>query len=363
MSGADLRWSDYVLATTTEDNREVWSTAATRGPTLLICAAGFDPRTLDVPSGVRAAIEQNLIVIAVRPSVGGEHESAQREATANVNKLTELFADALHVVDVPQAEDPATTGALMTRQLQESHDILAFETVVVDISAFPSSLYFPLIRLFLQQSKVVGEQAPRFTGNLIVCVSENPSTDDRIVPTGLAPASILSGFERMPDHDGTRIWIPILGAGAREELDAVQRLIQPHEVCPVVPFPARDARRADDLILEHQTLLRTELTLDTRNILYASESNPFDLYRQLVELTRRYTRALNPLGEVTVIASEHASKTLSLGLLLAADEVPIVVVEVRPSGYLYETSSADRDEPSISSLWLTGQPFEMSAAP
>ncbi|AZS44405.1 hypothetical protein BWL13_01993 [Microbacterium oleivorans] len=359
MSG-DLRWSDYVLASIPADNEDVWAVAATRGTTLLLCAAGFDPRTLDVPSGVRKAVDRDLTVIAVRPNVAGEHDSAQVEARVNVEKLGVLFADALHIVDVPQAEDPATTGALMTRQLQESFNILAFDSVIIDISAFPSSLYFPLIRLFLQQSKTTAEQDPRFLGNLIVSVSEDPSTDDHIVPTGLAPASILSGFERMPEDDGTRIWIPILGAGANEELDAVQRLIHPHEVCPVVPFPARDARRADDLILEHQTLLRTELTLDTRNILYASESNPFDLYRQLVELTRRYTRALSPLGEVTVIASEHASKTLSLGLLLAADEVPIVVVEVRPSGYMFESSNHDRLEPSVSSLWLTGQPYEVS---
>jgi hypothetical protein len=51
------------------------------------------------------------------------------------------------------------------------------------------------------------------------------------------------------------------------------------EVCPVVPHPSKDPRRADNLLVEYRGPLFDSRKTPTSNILYAHESHPFEAYR------------------------------------------------------------------------------------
>lgn len=355
---AKLRWYDYVFADATENSERLWTEACQVGDRiLLICGAGFDPRTLDTPRRVASIDWDELTVLALKPSVGGEHDAAEGAAHDNEAELNRLFGDRLTVVDSPQVLDPNTTGTVLSRRLQAQHKVLDFDTVIVDMSGLPSSISFTVLQLFLQQSLSDVEDNKRFKGNLLVTVSEDVSTDSRIMASGLDAPGTLAGFERLPDVSTTCIWVPVLGAGAGEELRALTTLLEPHEVCPVVPFPSRNPRRGDELILEHRVLLIDELQFEPRNVLYASETNPFDLYRQLVWLADRYRTALAPLGGATIVVSEHTSKILSLGVLLAAHEANLVIGHVRPMAYRLSGSEAGDRKPWIYTAWLTGRPY------
>lgn len=363
MDELDLRWYDYLLARDVGEVEKLWRTATNGHRCLLICGAGFDPRTLDVPRAVHALQLDDLEVIAIRPPVDGEHASAASAAALHQDGLREMFDQHLTVVDVPTATDPGSTGTLLTRSIQESNHVLDYETVLIDMSGLPSSISFPVIQLFLQQSLAAADATPVFGGNLVVAVSEDASTDAAIIASGLGAPGALSGFSRLPEERITRIWVPVLGAGAGEELRALRIWLEPDEVCPAVPFPSHDPRRGDDLLLEHRDLLFDEMQFEPRNVLYAAEGNPFDLYRQLIRLARRYRRALEPLGGATIVVSEHSSKTLSLGVLLAAhEEKDIVIAHVRPLAYAAADDLQPPKEPSIRSAWLTGEPYLMSVA-
>lgn len=363
MDESDLRWYDYLLAGSAADAETQWRAATTGRRCLLICGAGFDPRTLDVPRAIHALNLAQLDVIAIRPPTSGEHASAADAAAQNQSGLAGMFDGHLNIVDVPAATDPGATGTMLTRSIQQSNHVLDYETVFVDMSGLPSSISFPVIQLFLQQSLAAPGTAPLFHGNLVVAVSEDPSTDASIVASGLGAPGPLSGFSRLPEERITRIWVPLLGAGAAEELRALRTWLEPDEVCPAVPFPSHDPRRGDELLLEHRDLLFDEMQFEPRNVLYAAEGNPFDLYRQLIRLARRYRRALEPLGGATIVVSEHATKTLSLGVLLAAhEETEIVVAHVRPLAYAAAADLEPPEQPSIRSAWLTGEPYAMSVA-
>lgn len=356
---AKLRWYDYVFADDTANSERLWIEACSTSENILfICGAGFDPRTLDTPRRVASVKWEQLTVLALKPSVGGEHDTAVGAAHENEEELNILFGDRLTVVDSPQVLDPNTTGTVLSRRLQVQHQVLDFDTVIVDMSGLPSSISFTVLQLFLQQSLLGAEEPRRFAGNLLVTVSEDVSTDARIMASGLDAPGTLAGFERLPDISTTCIWVPVLGTGAGEELRALTTLLDPHEVCPVVPFPSRNPRRGDELILEHRVLLIEELQFEPRNVLYASETNPFDLYRQLVWLADRYRTALAPLGGATIVVSEHTSKILSLGVLLAAHEAKLVVGHVRPMAYRLSGSNPVDRMPWIYTAWLTGQPYE-----
>lgn len=354
---AALRWYDYVFADESDASVELWQAAILDKRTLLVCGAGFDPRTLDVPRRIASEGLSVLDVLALRPGAGGEHADASKVAEANESELLELFGARLTVVDAPPVEDPAAAGTKLIRLLQGDHHVLEYETVIVDMSGLPSSMSFSLLQLFLNQSAAVPKQGDRFVGDLLVTVSQDTSTDNRIVASGLDSPGYLSSFARLPENQGTRIWVPVLGAGASEELKALATHLEPSEICPVVPFPAKNPRMADELLIEHRDLLVGELQFETRNILYASERNPFDLYRQLVWLAKRYREALKPLGEAILVASEHTSKILSLGVLLAAHEANIVIGHVRATAYRLDGDEPPDRAPSISTAWLVGQPY------
>lgn len=358
--GSTARWNDYVFASETADSVELWSSAQSvpGGSTVLICGAGFDPRSLDVPRQVASNDLKATEVLALEIPMTGYHPDAEAAAAATRQELLDLFDAKLTVVRPPEATDPSTQPAVLTRTLVESHGLLEFDTIILDMSGLPSLVSFSILRLLLGQSDVDPGEKHRFVGNVLVSVSEDPSTDARIVAVGLDSAEELTGFEPLGSADDTRIWVPVLGRDAVAELQLLRTHLQPDEICAVLPFPAQRARTGDDLLLTHRNVLIDEFEIEPRNVFYAAESNPFDLYRQLIRLADRYRAALQPLGKTSIIVSEHTSKLLSLGVLLAAHERELVISHVRPSGYQLDGPAAPSLTPKVHTAWLTGAPYE-----
>lgn len=96
--------------------------------------------------------------------------------------------------------------------------------------------------------------------------------------------------------DWPMVWLPILGENRLGQLNAVMGAIPDDaEICPIVPHPSKGLRRAEELLIEYQSLLIDKLQVPTSNLLYVSESNPFETYRQLLGAMERYRISLkNP---------------------------------------------------------------------
>jgi hypothetical protein len=100
--------------------------------------------------------------------------------------------------------------------------------------------------------------------------------------------------------------------------------------------------------------------VDVKNFIYATEWNPFDLFRTLGELNQRYRESLKPLGETTLTVSVHASKLLSIGVLLAAYEYGFGVMHTTPTGYFLRRGAdieALRTADRLSCAWVEGAPY------
>jgi hypothetical protein len=357
-----MRWDDYILTSSIDESIEAWRSAGDTGKeSLLICGYGFDPRTRHAPPRIAAVLPDLKQVVALELGVQGHHQDAKDLADQNRSVIARAFGARLSTLPTPDAEDPRSIGTLYARALVENFDVLNFSHVILDLSGLPSSVSFPIIQLFLNQS--VGDANPFFSGDFQVVVSENPGLDSFIRHTGLESPGTIGGFTRLPDSAGIpRVWVPILGEGSRDQLRHLRDYLSPSEVCPVLPFPSLDSRRADNLLLEHRTLLFDELVFEPRNVIYASESNPFDLYRQLHALAERYRRALAPVGGATIIVSEHASKLLSVAAALVGHECDIVLADVRPTGYELDKAWKAVTDPAatVHTAWLTGRPYRKS---
>lgn len=357
--GTLRRWNDYALGYGGEADALLCA-AAELNPPVLIMGDGFDPRTLNTLKRlVLLGICPRVVCIPLPRGLGTGASSVlarrNREGLAEIVSGTRV--EIRHVVQ-PEGIDRLTVGSRVSRELVESGAIKSGDTVIVDISALPSRLYFPLIGTFLALGERDGE------GELLVTVWENPVLDEKIRAVGADDAGPITGFAHGfsadADRDQVRIWAPVLGEQQGPELEAIHALLQPQEVYPVLPFPAANPRRGDDLVLEYRTLLFDQFDVRPRDILYVQENNPFDTYRALTGLNDRYRRTLAPLGEPLLITSIHGSKMLSVGVCLAAWESKLPVVTAGPSGYtLAEELELEWvvQTSTLACMWLHGLPY------
>jgi hypothetical protein len=239
--------------------------------------------------------------------------------------------------------------------------------LVIDVSALPRGIYFPLVAKalhLLDEASIAGTAG---TPNLHVFVAEYPELDRSIRHIGVdGPAGYVypfgEGLERVATADSPKIWIPILGENRLTHLEHIYNLDSPpDEICPVLPFPSLNPRRGDDLVLEYREFLFDRLRIEPRNFIYASERNPFQVYRKIHTAIFQYRRALTPLGECKAVLSALSTKLLSMGALLVAYELKrkrlaVGVAHVEPQGYVMRDPPAGAaGQADLFGLWLAGE--------
>jgi len=359
------RWVDYVLREGPDFAELLAAKERREAATLFILGGGFDPRTT---TALRALVDrrgtQNLHItrLELRPPASGgmERELAERNS-AELHTIAALPGARLTELPWPDVVDPPSAGPRIIRDLIEGDYLRGVEQVIVDVSALPRGVYFSVLGGLLQLA-----HDGRFDGDLHAVVCENPALDDVILEEGAENPGTLGGFAgRLEEARSIKrqpiVWAPVLGPRKLAQLRSLLNFLDPNEICPVLPFPAADPRRPDDLVLEYREFLFSEeVDVGPRNFIYAAEANPFDLYRTLGELQARYRDALAPLGGATVALSAHSSKLLSIGVLLAAYEHRLPVVHVFPTRY-YIAEGADVDALTahhrLTDLWLAGEPY------
>lgn len=372
-----MRWNSYVLErgamfTTFWQNR-FSDRPEDAGRVLLIAGLGFDPRT---PRALQALVDccpQGMLDVRLLHFDEGPDSISQKyvQAVTRNREAIETSIDkhggAIENLTIPMLDDGRRVGGRRVGQLVIAAGFDAYKDVVVDISALPRTLYFPLIRSLLQaRDASMREGGKPIPLNLHVVLFEAPALDGAIREELTERADYLPGFggtvDLEQDEDMPRVWAPVLGEGQAEALKIIVQKItgndNPPEICPVLPFPAVDPRRGDQLLVEYRSLFAA-WRVDLRNIIYASEQNPFDVYRQLCRLYDQYLSALRPLRGAKMIVSAHSSKLLSLGALLAAYDRPeVAVAHVEAQGYQVEGDIQGPIDGEMFEIWIAGEPYD-----
>ena len=180
--------------------------------------------------------------------------------------------------------------------------------------ALPRGLYFTLLARLLYHVDNWGDGRPP---NVHVLVAEDPDLDARIQDVGVdESAEFLPGFSAAFSREATTyptVWLPLLGEKRQPQVERLYDLIKPDEVVPVLPSPSRMPRRGDALLMEYRDFLFDQLRIDPRNILYVSEQNPFEVYRQVRRSVLYFREVLGLLGGCRFALSALSSKLMSLG--------------------------------------------------
>jgi len=369
-----FRWSTYVQAEGT-DLRDLFEMHF-REPGRSVCyvlGRGFDPRMM---LGLELVLPLNRLgncSVVLLEFNEGENSPSRRYAgwaEENLDRLRDLVKSP-NVIDTRSvavlAPDGRRIGSRSAANLfRRPEELAEYTDIIVDSSSLPRAIVYPLLAKLLHLVERSPQSSP--SKNLFVLAAENAEIDSRIVEEGIDEDAdyihlFRSGAERMAASGEPKIWIPVLGERQALQLRRIYDLVMPDEICPVLPSPSFNPRRADDLVLEYRELLLDQFRVEPRNFIYASERNPFEVYRQIRRAVLDYYRVLAPLGGCRAVVSSVSSKLLSIGALMAAYELKrarldVGIGHIEAQGYRIEDETLVRSlapQSTVVGLWLTGE--------
>lgn len=336
---------------------------------LFILGLGFDPRMCRglkaiLSSGERGKRQCALIEYDEGINSPSMQYSDLIDANRNeLNVLMQDYGDILSHKLQMWSDDGRRIGARRASEIIEPAMLNGFTDIVIDISSMPRGIYFPIISKVLY---CLDNNGADTSPNLHVLIFEDTQLDEIIQEEGIDEnATYLHGFSSDLEREATSsvptIWIPVLGGGKEAQLIRIYDHIKPDEISPVFPSPSTNPRRADNLILEYRELLFDRLRVEPQNIIYASERNSFEAYRQIYRAIIRYRDALDVLGGCKIVVSAVSSKLLSIGALLAAYEAKkagymIGISHVESFGYrMTNNIQYAPNSGELFSLWLSGE--------
>jgi hypothetical protein len=250
-----------------------------------------------------------------------------------------------------------------------------YTDIIVDISALPRLVYLTVLNTLLTRLVKPGDEAPLGSRvNLHVVYAESATIDNAIakfeIETDLAKIQSLAiRLDEEASLSWPIVWFPVLAEDVLEQLTRIGDRTNPDEICPVLPVQSADARRGDNIINALGEFLFDRYNVDTRDILRATEWNPFQLYRSLMQTMTRYEESLKLFGGARFVLSPLSSKGLSIGCLLAAFEkratgnracvrVGMAHVESRR----YEAAQLSKDAKyQLISAWIAGECYSLAA--
>ena len=324
---------------------------------LVVGGAGFDPRARHVSKLLVEAMGDRLHAFMVREERGNPAANLQQSADENETYLRGLIADTtVERVPIFADDDNAPVGgARVAGALNRYSMPQGLTDIVLDMSAISIGIGFPAARLLLAYS----EQQPELNFHLIMAsnpdldgmISSEP--DDRVINVrGYSGLSALRS-----DKPVARIWLPQLARGRSGSLDRIRSAIDGiYRTCPMLPFPAINPRRADELITEFGGQLRDDWEVDARDLIYVSERNPLDSYRTISTLKLRYDKTVEGIYQPEMILSPVGSKVMAVGAMMAAIEhnLPVQYVETVRYDFGSDAPAGPPKKDRLVHLWLDG---------
>lgn len=356
---------------------------------LYIAGSGFDIRAqtvmrecVDSIRNSGTSVEEAKLVLIELGSYRLD-EALEKLTKENGGALASIFSELGSVEKVSfgatrDGEEMSASSALrngtdaVLRQVADQTDI------ILDASSLPRVIYLALMTSLLNRlipDKSIETPLAARGVNFQVLVAEDAGLDGRIMAEDPSSEIILvPGFSGTMQAESVQewplVWFPILGENRVAQLQQIMKLTDipgEAEICPVLPHPSRDPRRADRLLVEYKGPLFDSRRTPTSNILYVHESHPFEAYRQLLATMRRYRDSMLVLGGCRLVVTPFSSKLITLGAGLACFEMrPTALVDAQygvaiphaePTRYVVAAQAVKESKPEVCSLLLTGAAY------
>lgn len=362
--GRKLRWDPCISHTGDEAEAFVASYFAQPGrKVLLIAGAGFDPRTTVVPKLLTSASGANLRAILLREMRPNPDTTLLERAEANIAELLTLIpAQELAQIDI-FGSDGAVIGGRNAVNVLNKQPLTGVTDIVVDASALSVGTCYPIVGYLIQ---CIERKA--LATNVHLFVAHDASLDGQIKSTPSDIPSYVHGFKGRSTLDqaasAAKLWLPQLASGRRGALNRLHTFVSPNDTCPILPFPASQPRLGDRLAEEFLIELEENWSVDSRDIVYAAEEDPLDLYRTILRLDDLRRPVFAGAGGSMLVLSPLGSKVMALGALMAALERELPVAYLESLSYELENEApGPGGETNLIHIWLEGDVYPQPRPP
>jgi len=325
---------------------------------LFMAGAGFDPRSTIIAEHLSEQLNNCTSTVVIfreeRPDPQNELVMAADEHSKKIEKM---FQDVkLFSIDVLSKDDEAVVGGLNAVSAISQFKKNNYSDVVIDISALSIGVSFPIIRYIFDDVIKTKREI-----NIHIFVTHSPSLDMDISPIFCERADYIRGFtgkiQLDPARKARKLWLPQLSLSKHAALIRIFSKVVPDETCPIMPWPSQDPKLPDRLLEKYHAELLSAWEVDPRDIVFASENDPLDLYRTILDLDDFRRKVLAEVGGSFLVLSPTGSKLMALGSLLAALERDLPVAYLETMGYTFSQAEIGLSvKPSYSffHLWLVG---------
>lgn len=377
-----MNWDPYYYADR-ESIPGLWDDIVNDNQNIIyIMAKGFDPRMNSFPIELKDILKSNIKFHVL--DIEGKDGPNKDLTDKNWNELEPILSSKNIEIDVEPVEmwktqqnSKTRIGPTKVKEIVGNGLIDNYDTIVIDISSMPRAIYFSLISAILDLTRKENRKGNRV--NVFINVVENPELDRKISSSGVDDKAEFipqlgghfeeksSDFSLKAGISIPKIWIPILGEKQHPKLEKIHESVNPDEISPVIPFPSINPRRTDDLLIDYRELLFDRFRVEYENLIYASESNPFQLYRLLFRSITRYIDAFKSLGGCKIAISSLSSKLLSIGALLVSydsyriHDESVGLIHVGGSQYHIDSEylkNYSKENEKLNTLWVDGTPYE-----
>jgi hypothetical protein len=323
----------------------------------LVGGAGFDPRTLVCARILSGVLQERLRGVFLREERPGASARATAVADANLQRLRALIPRSeVDIVEI-LASDNAVVGGRNAVERIAARTFDDVTDIVVDMSALSIGTSFPIIRYLLELAQA------RQTPNLHVVVMSSPDEDEGRQRVSNGSPSIVHSFHgELRLHSSSqsaKLWMPQLSIPKKDALNVIFREERDgfDDVCPILPFPSRNPRAADGITEAFLQELEQTWSVDANNLVYASEDDPLDVYRTILEIEELRKPVFESIGSIVVL-SPVGSKAVALGALMAALERSLPVIFVEALEYFVRANPTSAEpEGDLLHVWLYGEAY------
>lgn len=384
-----MLWDQYVFRRGTDAN-DLWdSLFAKRHMRLLyIAGSGFDVRAQVVMRECidsihnAGAIVEDAELILIDFAHYNLDEALEELTKENTRRLRDIFTSIgrVEIISYDTSTEDQEISASNALRLGTETVLCKVSNqtdIILDASSLPRAVYLALMTSLLAHlipDKEVCDALAAGGVNFQVLVAEDADLDGQIMAEDPSnEIALVPGFSSAMQAESVRDWplvlFPILGEHRVNQLQQIMKSVEipgEAEICPVLPHPSRNPRRADQLLLEYKEPLFDSRRTPTSNILYVHESQPFEAYRQLLEAMKRYRESMAILGGCRLIVSPLGSKLITLGAGLACFEMRpqdleeqygVAIPHAEPTRYVATINAIRNAQPEICALLLTGEAY------
>lgn len=364
-----LNWNPYVFHQGEKDLMDFWRkhfNSDFQRNVLFIIGKGFDVRMNNILSLIVNAefnIKLECIIIDY-PNLNEERYLTY--VNQNFKNFEDLISMGTNIEYktikyVINSENKENVGFSFAKEISKEN-IEKFTDIIVDISAIPRGLYFPLINALYYKTK------KNSNINLFVLVSENVEIDKKIKEFSFDDnISYMYGFrsaiDKQSNQSKIKIFYPLLGENKAIALQKIYNDVNPDDTSPVIPFPSKNPRRTEDILTEYHKDLRIKYMIERQNVLYGHERNPFELYQLLINSISSYEDTMDILNGCIFVIGILTSKLLSIGALLVGLEKKDTVSICNLSANEYNIDDFEElktlnSESEPFSMWILGEAYE-----